>query len=162
MFLNLVSIIFNMHGLVFVKSDGETIKVLFFPTKAIAKAYLEMLMEDFSNLGYVIKYGEKDGKIYLNIADKVLIVGDWFMMVYVVNILDPDGKILVQREFQTQCERQTYADLMVDILSFLEGRKIKDVKKEILKENKALKSVLASAREIEEKFVVTEMVVEKV
>ena len=84
------------------------------------------------------------------------------MMVYVVNILDPNGKILVQREFQTQCERQTYADLMVDILSFLEGRKVKDVRKEILKENKALKSVLASAREIEEKYVVTEMVVEKV
>jgi len=83
------------------------------------------------------------------------------MMVYVVNVLDSNGKILVQREFPTQCERQTYADLMVDILSFLEGRKIKDVKKEILKENKALKSVLASAREIEEKFVVTEMIVEK-
>jgi len=82
-------------------------------------------------------------------------------MVYVVNILDPNGKILVQREFPTQCERQTYADLMVDILSYIEGRKIKDVRKEILKENKALKSVLASAREIEEKFVVTEMVVEK-
>ena len=84
------------------------------------------------------------------------------MIVYVVNILDPDGKILVQREFPTQCERQTYADLMVDILSYLENRKVKDVKKEILKENKALKSVLASAREIEEKFVVTEMFVEKV
>jgi hypothetical protein len=84
------------------------------------------------------------------------------MMVYVVNILDSDGKILVQREFQTQCERQTYADLMVDILSYLEDRKVKDVKKEILKENKSLKSVLASAREIEEKFVVTEMVIEKV
>jgi len=83
-------------------------------------------------------------------------------MVYVVNIFDPNGKILVQREFPTQCERQIYADLMVDILSYLEGRNVKDVKKEILKENKALKSFLASAREIEEKFVVTEMVVEKV
>ena len=83
------------------------------------------------------------------------------MVVYVVNIIDPNGKILVQREFPTQCERQTYADLLVDILSYLEGREIKDVKKEILKENKALKSVLASAREIEEKFVITEMVLEK-
>jgi hypothetical protein len=76
MFLNSVSTIFNMHGLTFVKSDGETIKVLFFPTKAIAKAYLEMLLEDFSNLGYSVKYGERDGKIYLNISDKVLIVGE--------------------------------------------------------------------------------------
>ena len=83
------------------------------------------------------------------------------MIVYFVNIIDSDGTVLVQREFPTQCERQTYADLMVDILSFIEGRKVKDVKKEILKENKALKSVLASAREIEEKFVVIEMVVEK-
>jgi len=82
------------------------------------------------------------------------------MAVYVVNIIDSDGKILVQREFPTYCERQTYADLMVDILSFIEDRKVKDVKKEILKENKALKSVLASAREIEEKFVITETVLE--
>jgi len=83
------------------------------------------------------------------------------MMVYVVNIIDPNGKILVQREFPTQCERQTYADTMVEILSYLEGRKVKDVKKDILKENKGLKPFLASAREIEEKFVITEMVLEK-
>jgi len=83
------------------------------------------------------------------------------MAVHVVNIIDSDGKILVQREFPTYCERQIYTSVMVEILSYIEGRKIKDVKKEILKENKALKSVLASAREIEEKFVVTEMVVEK-
>ena len=76
MFLNSVSTIFNMHGLTFVKSDGETIKVLFFPTKAIAKAYLEMLLEDFTRLGYNVKYGEKDGKIYFNISDKILIVGE--------------------------------------------------------------------------------------
>ena len=83
------------------------------------------------------------------------------MMVHVVNVLDPDGKILVQREFGTSVERQIYADLLVSILSYLEGRRVKDVMKEILKENKALKSVLASAREIEEKFVITEMVIEK-
>ena len=83
------------------------------------------------------------------------------MMVYVVNIIDPNGKILVQREFPTQCERQTYADVMVEILSYLEGRKVKDVKKDILKENKGLKPFLASAREIEDKFVITEMILEK-
>ena len=83
------------------------------------------------------------------------------MIVHVVNVVDPDGKILVQREFSTHIERQAYADLLVDILSYLEGRKVKDVKKEILKENKALKDVLSSAREVEDKFVVTEMIVEK-
>jgi len=84
------------------------------------------------------------------------------MAIYVVNIIDSDGTVLVQREFPTHCERQTYADVMVEILSYIEGRKIKDVKKEILKENKGLKHVLSSAREIEDKFVVTEMVVDKV
>ena len=83
------------------------------------------------------------------------------MIVHVVNVVNPDGKILVQREFNSHIERQTYADLLVDILSYLEDKKVKDVKKEILKENKALKNVLSSAREIEEKFVVTEMTVEK-
>ena len=83
------------------------------------------------------------------------------MIVHVVNVLDPDGKILVQREFGTSAERQIYADLLVSILSYLEGRRVKDVMKEILKENKALKSVLSSAREVEEKFVITEMVIEK-
>jgi hypothetical protein len=84
------------------------------------------------------------------------------MIVHVVNVVDHDGKILVQREFNSHIERQTYADLLVDILSYLEGRKVKHVEKELIKENKALKNVLSSAREIEEKFVVTEMVVEKV
>jgi len=84
------------------------------------------------------------------------------MMVYVVNVVDHDGKILVQREFNSHIERQTYADLLVDILSYLEDKKVKRVEKELIKENKALKNVLSSAREIEEKFVVTEMVVEKV
>jgi len=84
------------------------------------------------------------------------------MMVYVVNVVDPDGKILVQREFNSHIERQTYADLLVDILSYLEDKKVKHVEKELIKENKALKNVLSSAREIEDKFVVTEMVVEKV
>ena len=83
------------------------------------------------------------------------------MIVHVVNVVNPDGKILVQREFNNHVERQTYADLLVDILSYLEDRKVKDVKKELIKENKALKDVLSSAREIEDKFVVTEMFVEK-
>jgi len=83
------------------------------------------------------------------------------MIIHVLNVLDDNGKVLVQREFNNSIERQNYADLLVDILSYLEGRKVKDVKREILKENKVLKSVLSSAREIEEKFVVTEMTTEK-
>jgi len=82
------------------------------------------------------------------------------MAVHVVNIIDSDGKILVQREFPTYCERQIYTSVMVEILSYIEGRKIKDVKKEILKENKGLKPFLVSATEIEEKFVITETVLE--
>jgi len=83
------------------------------------------------------------------------------MIVHVVNVVNPDGKILVQREFGSSVERQIYADLLVDILSYLEDKKVKHVEKELIKENKALKNVLSSAREIEDKFVVTEMVVEK-
>ena len=83
------------------------------------------------------------------------------MIVHVVNVVDHDGKILVQREFGSSVERQIYADLLVDILSYLEDKKVKHVEKELIKENKALKNVLSSAREIEDKFVVTEMVVEK-
>jgi len=50
---------------------------------------------------------------------------------------------------------------LVDIISYIEGRKVKNVEKELIKENKALKKVLSCAREIEEKFVITETVVEK-
>ena len=83
------------------------------------------------------------------------------MIIHVVNVIDPNGKILVQREFYSSTERENYADLLIEILSYIEGVKVKDVKKEILKENKDLKSVLSSAREIEEKFVITETVVKK-
>jgi len=83
------------------------------------------------------------------------------MIVHVINVVDPDGKILVQREFSSSIERQNYADLLADILSYIEDKKLKHVEKELIKENKALKNVLSSAREIEDKFVITEMVVDK-
>jgi len=83
------------------------------------------------------------------------------MIIHVVNVIDGNGKILIQREFNCSVERQMYADLLVDILSYIESRKVKDVKKEILKENKSLKPILSSAREIEEKFVITETIIEK-
>jgi hypothetical protein len=83
------------------------------------------------------------------------------MIVHVVNVVDSDGKILVQREFSSSIERQNYCDILIDILSHIEGKKVKHVEKELIKENKALKNILSSAREIEDKFVVTEMAVDK-
>ncbi|ACB37300.1 hypothetical protein AFV9_gp66 [Betalipothrixvirus uzonense] len=81
------------------------------------------------------------------------------MMVHIVNVVSGDGKILVQREFDNSVDRTTYADILVDIMSVIEERKVKHVEKEIIKENPGLKYMLSSAREIEDKFVVTEMVV---
>jgi hypothetical protein len=54
-------------------------------------------------------------------------------------------------------DRDTYADILVDIISKLEGRKVKRVEKLILKENPGLKNTLTRAREVEEKFVVAEL-----
>jgi hypothetical protein len=54
-------------------------------------------------------------------------------------------------------DRDTYADIIVDIISKLEGRKVKRVDKLILKENPGLKNTLIRAREVEEKFVVAEL-----
>jgi hypothetical protein len=54
-------------------------------------------------------------------------------------------------------DRDTYADILIDIISKLEGRKVKRVDKLILKENPRLKNALIRAREVEEKFVVAEL-----
>lgn len=78
-----------------------------------------------------------------------------------MNVIDSDGKILVQREFTSSIERQNYCDILIDILSYIEGKKVKHVEKELIKENKALKNILSSAREVEDKFVITEMAVDK-
>jgi len=83
------------------------------------------------------------------------------MIVHVMNVIDSDGKILVQREFTSSIERQNYCDILIDILSYIEGKKVKHVEKELIKENKALKNILSSAREVEDKFVITEMAVDK-
>jgi len=83
------------------------------------------------------------------------------MIVHVMNVVDPDGKILVQREFSSSIERQNYCDILIDTLSYIEGKKVKHVEKELIKENKALKNILSSAREVEDKFVITEMAVDK-
>jgi len=65
--------------------------------------------------------------------------------------------VLVQRNFPNHIDRDTYADILVDIISKLEDRKVKRVDKSILKENPDLKKVLVRAREIEDKFVVAEL-----
>jgi len=79
------------------------------------------------------------------------------MAVYSVVVLNDNGRVLVQRNFPNSMDRDTYADILVDIISELEGRKVKRVEKLILKENPGLKNTLIRAREIEEKFVVAEL-----
>ena len=79
------------------------------------------------------------------------------MVVCSVVVLDDNGRVLVQRNFPNSMDRDTYADILVDIISKLEGRKVKRVEKLILKENPGLKNTLIRAREIEEKFVVAEL-----
>jgi len=79
------------------------------------------------------------------------------MAVYSVVVLNDNGRVLVQRNFPNSMDRDTYADILVDIISKLEGRKVKRVDKLILKENPGLKNTLIRAREVEEKFVVAEL-----
>jgi len=79
------------------------------------------------------------------------------MAVFSVVVLNDNGRVLVQRNFPNSMDRDTYADILVDIISKLEGRKVKRVDKLILKENPGLKNTLIRAREVEEKFVVAEL-----
>ena len=79
------------------------------------------------------------------------------MAVFSVVVLNDNGRVLVQRNFPNSMDRDKYADILVDIISKLEGRKVKRVDKLILKENPGLKNTLIRAREVEEKFVVAEL-----
>jgi len=79
------------------------------------------------------------------------------MVVYSVVVLDDNGQVLVQRNFPNSMDRDTYADILVDIISKVEGKKVKRVDKLILKENPGLKNTLVRAREIEDGFVVVEL-----
>jgi hypothetical protein len=83
------------------------------------------------------------------------------MIVHTVIVTDSDGKKLIQREFSSTVERQTYADILVNVIAHVENRKVKHVEKEILKENPDIKNMLYSAREIEDRFVVAEMVFDR-
>ena len=78
-------------------------------------------------------------------------------MVYSVIVLGGDGRIVVQRNFPNSMDRDTYADILVDIISKVEGKEVERVDKLILKENPSLKKTLVRAREIEDKFVVAEL-----
>jgi len=79
------------------------------------------------------------------------------MVVYSVVVLDDNGQVLVQRNFPNSMDRDTYADILVDIMSKVEGKKVKRVDSFILKENPGLKNTLVRAREIEDGFVVVEL-----
>jgi len=79
------------------------------------------------------------------------------MVVYSVVVLDDNGQVLVQRNFPNSMDRDTYADILVDIISKVEGKKVKRVDSLILKENPGLKNTLVRAREIEDGFVVVEL-----
>jgi len=79
------------------------------------------------------------------------------MVVCSVVVLDDNGRVLVQRNFPNSMDRDTYADILIGIISKLEGRKVKRVDHLILKENPGLKNTLVRAREIEDKFVVAEL-----
>ena len=79
------------------------------------------------------------------------------MAVYSVVVLDDNGQVLVQRNFPNSMDRDTYADILVDIISKVEGKKVKRVDSFILKENPGLKNTLVRAREIEDGFVVVEL-----
>jgi len=79
------------------------------------------------------------------------------MVVYSVVVLDDNGQVLVQRNFPNSMDRDTYADILVDIISKVEGKKVKRVDSFILKENPGLKNTLTRAREIEDGFVVVEL-----
>ena len=79
------------------------------------------------------------------------------MAVYSVVVLNDNGRVLVQRNFPNSMDRDTYADILVDIMSKVEGKKVKRVDSLILKENPSLKNTLTRAREIEDGFVVAEL-----
>jgi hypothetical protein len=61
-----------MHGLVF--SDGSSLIML--PDKQFSYAYLKMLNDDFTALGYNTEFLERDGKFVLKIADTFAIIGE--------------------------------------------------------------------------------------
>ncbi len=65
-----------MHGVSVISNDGRLFKTLVFPSRYVSEAYLETLAEDFSKLGYNVKFDFRDGKRVLIVSDKVVITGE--------------------------------------------------------------------------------------
>jgi predicted lactoylglutathione lyase len=65
-----------MYGVSVISNDGNLFKTLVFPSRYVSEGYLETLAEDFSKLGYPIKFDYRDGKRVLIISDKVVIMGE--------------------------------------------------------------------------------------
>jgi hypothetical protein len=65
-----------MHGVSVISNDGRLFKTLIFPSRYISEGYLETLAEDFSKLGYNVKFDFRDGRRVLIISDKVVITGE--------------------------------------------------------------------------------------
>ena len=61
-----------MHGLVL--TNGSSLIVL--PDKQFSYAYLKILNDDFTALGYKTELFERDGKFVLKIEDKFAIIGE--------------------------------------------------------------------------------------
>jgi len=61
-----------MHGLVL--TDGSSLLIL--PDRQFSYAYLKMLNDDFTSLGYSTEFLERDGKFVLKVADEFAIVGE--------------------------------------------------------------------------------------
>jgi len=61
-----------MHGLVL--TDGSSLLVL--PDRQFSYAYLKMLNDDLTALGYKTEFFERDSKFVLKVADKFAIIGE--------------------------------------------------------------------------------------
>ena len=61
-----------MHGLVL--ADGFSFLIL--PDESFSYAYLKVLNDDFTALGYKTEFIERDGKFVLTIAGKFAIIGE--------------------------------------------------------------------------------------
>ena len=61
-----------MHGLVL--TNGSSLLIL--PDKQFSYAYLKMLNDDFTALGYKTELLERDGKFVLKVEDKFAIIGE--------------------------------------------------------------------------------------
>lgn len=81
------------------------------------------------------------------------------MIMYVVTIVNEEGRILAKRIFDNKADRQTYAEVMTKIISKIENKETMDVREKILKENPDLERTLEKAVEVVDRVVIAEMLV---